>query len=470
MIKQAMVSQRPLKPFRPTYVWILMAVSLTAVLGLYGVAEEGQSRLVQASREVEIATRRQQALSMALQLLTQAETNERGFLISADSGYLEPYERAEAAIPAALDELQAAFASGDTAFRAKADRVRLMAGERLGEMKAALALYNAKGPDAAFDLLRTDFGKQAMDETTAIIWELQQHEADEIAAASRAWPVDLRVTRWLTAGGALLNILLVLLAALLVVRSMRRREQYARHLADRGAELAREVTQQTEQLSALSTHLQRVSEEEKSSLARELHDELGGLLVAARMDLSWLEERLPSVTPEVQERFERVHEALKTGVDIKRRVVENLRPTLLDNLGLFPALRWLFDDYCGRAALQCTQRYPEVEPRLNSEASIALFRIAQEALVNVIKHAHATKVEVSVDVETDVLALRIADDGVGIPVDRLQTIGSHGLGAMRHRAMALGGTWRIVGGPERGTRIDVYLPLAHITTSAPEAG
>lgn len=446
-----------------------MVVSVLAVLGLYGIAEQGLSRLVQASRDVAMAAQGQQALSAVLQVLTQAETNERGFLITGDPQYLEPYKHAESEIPAALDQLQAAVSSEDPGIRASADRVRLMVGERLGEMKATLALYNAKGPDAAFDLLRTDFGRQAMDETTAIIWDLQQHEAGVIAAVGRSWPVELRMTRWLTGGGVLLNTLLVLLAAVLVVRNMRRREQYARGLATRTAELAREVTQQSEQLSELSTHLQRVSEKEKASLARELHDELGGLLVAARMDVSWIEERLTGVTPDVKERFERVHDALKTGVGIKRRVVENLRPTLLDNLGLFPALRWLFDDYCGRAGLRCTERYPEVEPHLSDEASIALFRIAQEALVNIVKHAHASRVDVSVDVEREVLSLCVADDGAGIPVDRLQTIQSHGLGAMRHRAIALGGTWRIVGGPERGTRIEVCLPLARISVESIEA-
>src|SRR4029077_3564221 len=114
---------------------------------------------------------------------------------------------------------------------------------------------------------------------------------------------------------------------------------------------------------------------------RELHDELGGLLVAARMDLSWLEERVDSRDAGVRRYFQRVHEALQSGVDIKRRVIESLRPTLLDNLGLVPALRWQVADACERAGLRHLERYPD-ELQLTPQASIAVFRIVQEALAN----------------------------------------------------------------------------------------
>src|ERR1700749_5294591 len=98
-------------------------------------------------------------------------------------------------------------------------------------------------------------------------------------------------------------------------------------------ELEQQVEARTSELTALSTHLQGVSEQEKSARPRELHDELGGLLVAARMDLSWLQQRLPTSDPAIEQRFKRIHESLSAGVDLKRRVVEELRPTLLDNMG-----------------------------------------------------------------------------------------------------------------------------------------
>jgi signal transduction histidine kinase len=149
-------------------------------------------------------------------------------------------------------------------------------------------------------------------------------------------------------------------------------------------------------------------------------------------------------------------------VDVKRRVVENLRPTLLDNLGLLPALRWQVAETCGRAGLRYLERYPPTELQLTPEASIAIFRIVQEALTNILKHARAQTVEISLELQGPWLVLRIRDDGVGLPLERLQAPRSHGLAAMRHRASGLGGRWLVVRPGGRGTEIEVRLPLERV--------
>ena len=155
---------------------------------------------------------------------------------------------------------------------------------------------------------------------------------------------------------------------------------------------------------------------ENSALSRELHDELGGLLVAARMDLSWLQQRLPTSDPNIEQRFRRIHESLSAGVDLKRRVVEELRPTLLDNMGLpWAALRWQFKETRRRAGLQCTETIPDFEPKFNPDAAIGVFRIAQEALTNILKHAEAKSADLAIGIEGDTFVLRVSDDGKGIP-------------------------------------------------------
>jgi signal transduction histidine kinase len=191
------------------------------------------------------------------------------------------------------------------------------------------------------------------------------------------------------------------------------------------------------------------------------------LLVAARMDLSWLEERIGSEDTEVRGYFRRVQDALQAGFDIKRRVIESLRPTLLDNLGLLAALRWQVSESCERAGLKYLERYPEELPALTSQAAIAVFRIVQEGLANVLKHAKATSVLVSLELAPPWLLVRLEDDGIGIPVERLRALQSHGLAAMRQRARALGGLWEVLRLPAGGTRIEVRLPLERVL--APEA-
>jgi signal transduction histidine kinase len=262
---------------------------------------------------------------------------------------------------------------------------------------------------------------------------------------------------------------LVLVLSRLGLRQMRSKEREAAELAERQAELERLVERRTEELSELSTHLQSLAEKEKSALSRELHDELGGLLVAARMDVSWLEERLAKGDAEARSYFRRVHEALQTGVEVKRRVVESLRPTLLDNLGLFPALRWQVADICGRAGLRAVEHYPAEELPLTADASIAVFRIVQEALTNVLKHAKARRVEVWIETRAPWLIVRVRDDGIGLPLERLQTLRSHGLASMRHRAAGLGGQLQAHRPAGGGTEIEVRLPLERVQAAAEDA-
>lgn len=225
------------------------------------------------------------------------------------------------------------------------------------------------------------------------------------------------------------------------------------------------------ELSELAANLQHFAETEKVLLARQLHDELGGALVGAKMDLAWLRRRIGSTDPEIIARWERLERALETGIAFKRRAVEQLRPTLLDNLGFYAAARWLVEENCAAAGLRCELDLPLPEPQLPKGLGIALFRILQESLLNVTRHAHASAVviKVSVDQPEGLLRLVITDDGVGVSPERLRTLGSHGLGSMRHRVRAVGGEFRIRAAHGRGTEIEIVAPLAESLRSEPSA-
>jgi signal transduction histidine kinase len=185
---------------------------------------------------------------------------------------------------------------------------------------------------------------------------------------------------------------------------------------------------------------------------------LGGLLVGARMDISWAEQHLAKNDPDMKQRLNRVQQSLSAGVDLKRRIIEELRPTLLDNVGLFAALRWQLKETCGSAGLKCIETYPDEEPHFKSEAAIALFRIAQEAFSNILKHSEAKTVDVSLDLDAETLLMRIADDGKGIPMGRFTAIASHGLASMRHRVRALGGRLDVRSPASGGTILVAQMP------------
>ncbi len=297
-------------------------------------------------------------------------------MLTGESAYLQPYTEAVAKVEAALDRVHEAYGNEDG--NDEFHQLRILTGKKLGELEDTLALFKRRGAAPAVNVVRTDVGRHTMDEIAAIVGTMRLKEARESSEASAQWRADFRLSRWVTALGAILNIGLVLLATRLVYGDMRRRARQATDLRDQKQELERQVDERTTELTALSTHLQGVSEQEKSALSRELHDELGGLLVAARMDLSWLQQRMPTSDPAIEQRFKRIHESLSAGVDLKRRVVEELRPTLLDNMGLFTALRWQFKETCRRTGLKCTETIPESELRFNPDAAIGVFALPRK--------------------------------------------------------------------------------------------
>lgn len=433
--------------------------------GLFLLATQGQSRLEMANVRVQRSDLRERQLGELLQLLLDAESAQRGFLISGDTGDLGPYTRSAARSDRLLNDIRVNY-QGDDASLTVVRHLRLAVGKKLGELDASLALARAKGTPAAMDLMRTGAGRRYMEDIRADISVLRDGEAAERRAATARWQSDLQLSRWITGAGALLNMLLVLFAARLVFLDMRRRSEQAAELQRQKASLEQQVAERTAELTALSTHLQEISEQEKYALSRELHDELGGLLVSARMDLSWLEKKLPVDDPAVTQRFRRIQESLTAGVNLKRRVVEELRPTLLDNMGLFAALRWQVKEACTRSGLTCTERYPAEELHLLPPAAIAIFRTVQEALTNILKHAGATSFDVEVETHEHELVLQISDDGRGLSADRLKSLGSHGLAAMRHRIESLGGRFKISNLPGGGALIAARVPLDKILDPA----
>jgi signal transduction histidine kinase len=425
------------------------------LIGLFFLGAAEQSRLNAANERVHASQLRQQALTAFIALMLDAESGERGYLLTGESSYLQPYAEAVANVEVAFDRLRAAY--GGHGDNGEFQGLRILTAQKLGELENALALFRKNG--AAPAVVSTDVGERTMEEISTIVGGMRLAEARELSAAMSEWQADFTLSRWMAGAGVLLNISLVLLTTRLVYSDMRRRARQATDLREQKQELKHQIDERTRDLTALSTHLQGVSEQEKYALSRELHDELGGLLVAARMDLSWLQQRLPTSDPAIEQRFRRIHESLSAGVDLKRRVVEELRPTLLDNMGLFAALRWQFKETCRRAGLECTETIPDYEPKFNPDAAIGVFRIAQEALTNILKHAEAKSADLVIGIEGDTFLLRVSDDGKGIPPSRLKTITSHGLASMRHRISALGGNWEVRCPISGGTTVIAQIPL-----------
>ena len=219
-----------------------------------------------------------------------------------------------------------------------------------------------------------------------------------------------------------------------------------------------EVGRRTRELSSLSAFLQTHYEQEKARLARELHDELGGILTPAKMDLSWLEARLGG-DAQYRERMARLSALIDQGIDLKRRIIEDLHPSLLDHLGLAAAVQWFVDEACRDAKLESRVTVSKLE-RLSPDLEIALYRVVQESVNNAVRHSRATRIELIVERTDEGVRLCVRDNGVGIPDLERARNQSHGLVGMTHRMRAISGTLDISSTNGEGTRVEAFLPLA----------
>jgi two-component system sensor histidine kinase UhpB len=223
---------------------------------------------------------------------------------------------------------------------------------------------------------------------------------------------------------------------------------------------AEELEQSRLELRALAARIQTAREEERTRISREIHDELGQALTALKLDLAWVESRVPRTNSGA---FRMGELSLVARIDmtmeVVRRIATELRPSILDQLGLEAALEWLVQESAKRAGITVTLRIEEL-PRVTDDAASNMFRILQEALTNVARHANAKSVDVAVRHQGSRVVMAIQDDGIGISTRSLGGLTSLGVVGMRERALACGGTLKIRGAPGEGTVLIVEIPVA----------
>ena len=219
-----------------------------------------------------------------------------------------------------------------------------------------------------------------------------------------------------------------------------------------------ELERSREELRSLSRHLQSVREEEKARIAREVHDELGSTLTALRMDLDGMAERLPAEMEQLREKRSAMVKLVEAAVAATRKIVTDLRPSILDDLGLAAAVRWQAAEFKKHTGVPIEVEAPDTDGVVQRDAALALFRIFQETLTNVARHAKATRVWVGLAINEDGYVLKVRDDGAGMSEKDLARAASHGLRGMRERAQQFGGDVSVSSQPGRGTTLVASVP------------
>jgi signal transduction histidine kinase len=420
--------------------------------------KSANAQVLQSSRVAE----RLQYLDVLVQ---DAESSMRGYFISGNEVYLGPTRAVLTKTETEVRQLQALLADNPAQLRNLA-QLNSLVRRKLTMLNQAVEVYHHGGLDEIVNISRYGDERGGMDEIRLQTVIMIQEQNETLAARSARFYDEYHKALVL---GVLINAVAIVVLVMfyqLVRRSYIRQAAVEHALQQSNENLEAMVAQRTEQLSVLSRHLITISEDEKSRLSRELHDEMGANLTSISMDIGAVTQQLQNTHPELAAQLKRARGTLVETVELKRRIIENLRPSLLDNLGLCAAIDSYTDDFMRMTKLACeTEIGPEVDTIVrtgDASLSIALFRIVQESLTNIRKYAKASQVSVTLTHTEEGLVLRIIDDGIGIASNTLAKPMSHGILGMRERALLLGGTLTIRRGRgDRGTCIEARIPLGN---------
>lgn len=395
-------------------------------------------------------------------LVTDAESSLRGYFLSGDEVYLGPLRGAPQQIDKQFQALGVLLADNPSQAKNLA-QLRQLVHKKMGLLHQSLEVFREGGLADIVAISASPDDRAQADEIRLQVVIMAREQNELLTSRTASFYQQYRHAALFGLGINAAAIMVLLLFYNLINRAFRSRllAQLALQRTNDGLEEI--VAERTAQLSVLSRHLIRVSEEEKSRLARELHDEMGANLTAIGMDMSTVSEHLRVSHPELAARLGRARRTLVDTVQLKRRIIENLRPSLLDNMGLSAALQSYCADYARITDLDCDALIDAEADSAGPMQAIALFRITQEALNNIAKYAKAANVIVNLTGEEDGWELEITDDGIGIPDDAMAKSKSHGLLGMRERALLLGGTLVV----ERGVNGVGTCVRAMIPTAAP---
>lgn len=438
--------------------WAL-PMALAAVLLVLIINELAYHRASAALAVLDERVELRRDVQLLVRRISDAESGQRGFLLTGREEYLEPYERSLGSVRMLARNVAQGYA-GDADAAPHLAAIVAAADAKMSEMETVLKLHREGRHETWQALLGTNIGKEQMDEVRSATDRLFALESSRIVAGRDGVADTLRISR------LALNAMAVLgtLAMVLFLRQSRAFDKaQLRHAAELQTErdrLEREVELRTADLNELAHHLQSAREDEKARLARELHDELGALLTAAKLDAARLKRSLGGPVTESEARLAHLSATVNQGIELKRRIIEDLRPSALATLGLAAALAILAREFAQRSEIAVDTELQELA--LDERSAIAVYRLVQESLTNIAKHAQARSVHIVLRQAGGAPAgveVEVRDDGVGFDPGAVRG-SQHGLLGMRHRVQALHGRLQLDSSPGGGTRLLAWLPLS----------
>lgn len=442
----------------PVAILLLLLASVTTVL----ITEISNGRAVaQVQRLGAIADNRLQLNNLTKAIL-DADSGQRGYLLTGQEVYLVPYS-------AALKNIAAAFAQLDAAYKQEPKSAELLkklhalTETKLSELAIAVQMHKEGKRQSGKDFILSGIGQEYMEAIRATSAELLAVETSRLQHSQQEVSDILLFTRVDVALLVVISLVLLLLNLRYNQALSSQQDMHQKAMLVEQNNLKLEVTRRTLQLVELNNHLQTAREDERHRIARDLHDELGALLTAAKLDVARIKSRLGATAPEAQDRLQHLVETLNAGIAMKRRIIEDLWPSALANLGLVATLEILGREFSKTAGIPVHCSLQAVQ--LTANAELVVYRLVQEATTNIAKYARASNVWLNLSTVQGEVEVMVRDDGIGFDT---QQVGNkaHGLLGMRFRVEAEAGGLELISSPGQGTLVRARLPEFNATAPA----
>ena len=426
--------------------------------------------IVSINRQVEVIRLVRVNIATLHQLkadLFEAESAQRGYMLTKRMEYVAPFNDAlnSARANVKLSEKLVVDTSTDLNQVIELEWLKAITASieaKSAEMILTIRLVQENKIEEANQVLNLDLGRVQMKKFVLQTNKLIEQQIADVDAMIKKRQSTVIYARISVIGGSLLLILLVVLVIKQLLNELSIKSQLQQQVVKENEIYEAKLFQQTKLLRSLALDYQADVERERQKLSRELHDELGSIFTATKMDIAWVIKKIKESAPDIAEKLKKTSSYVDQGIQFQRHIVQELHPAMLTTFGFWPALNSLITDAAERNNWQLTLNLPDENVKLNETISLVAYRVVQETLNNANKYAKATAVSIEIIMDAQHIKLEIQDNGVGMDL-RLEKEKTHGLAGMRHRVLAIGGHFEILSKPGEGVLTRAIIPIDFVS-------
>ena len=452
-----------------------IATLSAALLIAFGSVMFSDNWIVSFSNQVDTIKQVRENIGLLHQLkgsMYEAESAHLGYMITKRKEYLAPFNAAidNAKAKIKLSEVLVnitAFPQNKAYELEKLRAISAIVEAKSAEMMLIIKLIEQNKIEEANQIINLDVGKLQMQNFVATTDQLVMHQTDIVDDMVKKRRNTVNLARASVIGGSVILILLVAMVIKQLLKELAIKSRAQQQVTKENADYEVKLKQQTKLLRSMALDYQADVERERQKLSRELHDELGSIFTATKMDLAWCIKKINLSAPDVAEKLTKTTGYINQGIQFQRHIVQELHPSMISTFGFWPALTALIKDAAERNKWCLTLNLPHPTTPLNETISLIAYRIVQESLNNANKYAKSTAINVDVMLDDHYIKLEISDNGVGVDMQSLSGL-THGLSGMRHRVQAIGGHFEMISSPSQGVLISALMPLDVVAKSAIE--